>query len=112
MASRVKPPTPGGLARRLRRRTANLSAAVAILKDAVPRTRRDDTYHNAVAAVEYALADLESLGLELPGLVSSMLQAARSGQPLGDESEDSEPEAERPAPEADAIAAETEPAES
>ena len=112
MASRVKPPTPGGLARRLRRRTANLSAAVAVLKDAVPRTRRDDTYHNAVAAVEYALADLESLGLELPGLVSSMMQAARSGQPLDDEPDDADPEAGRPVPDAATAEADTELAES
>lgn len=111
MASRVKPPTPGGLARRLRRRTTDLTAAVAVLKDAVPRNRRDDTYHNAVEAVERALADLESLGLELPGLVSSMMQAARSGQPASDEPDDGEQGDDPAATEVCAAAANTAPVE-
>jgi hypothetical protein len=65
----------------MRRRAADLAAALAALQEAVPRDRRDPAYRNAVASAERALADLEALSRELPGLVSSMRQAARESAP-------------------------------
>lgn len=77
MATRAKPPTPGGLGRRLRRRTGELAHAVAVLRDAVPQERRDGAYRAAVGTIEHNLADLQALGVELPGILNTLRRTAQ-----------------------------------